>query len=89
MLGARGWGGDGLVAMEFHVGATDTFWDQTDMVAGGQRIVHIKMLNFMYVGFTTNFFFFLSNIYCGRFKWVERPELVVQVLLVIIQEILL
>lgn len=51
-------GGDGLVAMEFHVGATDTFWDQTDMVAGGHRIVHIKMLNFMYVGFTTNFFFF-------------------------------
>lgn len=51
-------GGDGLVAMEFHVGATDTFWDQTDMVAGDHRIVHIKMLNFMYVGFTTNFFFF-------------------------------
>lgn len=46
------------MAMEFHVGATDTFWDQMDMVAGGQRIVHIKMLNFMYVGFTTNFFFF-------------------------------
>lgn len=56
--GRGGGGGDGLVAMEFHVGATDTFWDQTDMVAGGHRIVHIKMLNFMYVGFTTNFFFF-------------------------------
>lgn len=27
--------GGGLMAMEFHAGAMDVFWDHMDMVAGG------------------------------------------------------
>lgn len=47
--------------------------------------VHIKMATFMLCECHLKKGFFLSIIYCGQFKWVERPRLRVKVLLLIIQ----